>query len=151
MEPKIVSKPALTVVGMIYRGTNANDEIPELWDQFCPRIKEIKHLTGEDISYGVSRDYDPGTGEFSYLAGLPVSSSVDLPEGMECWEIPEQTYAVFQCTLPAVKEAFQQAEAWLTESEYKRPNTPELELYDKDFAPEQGKLDMAIYIPVKKK
>ena len=52
-------------------------------------------LTG---CYGVCGDLEDD-GSFRYVAGYEVSKSDDLPAGMVSWEIPEQTYAVFPCTL----------------------------------------------------
>ena len=64
MEPKIVDMPAFTVVGMYYRGTNQNNEIPQLWRQFGPRVVEIKNMTKENISYGVMDNFDEASKEF---------------------------------------------------------------------------------------
>ena len=44
MEPKFVSKPAFTAVGLEYYGKNQNQEIAQLWQQFNPKIREIVKL-----------------------------------------------------------------------------------------------------------
>ena len=150
MEPKIVSRPAFTVVGMKYRGKNENNEIPQMWREFGPRECEIKHMAQPHVAYGVCGNYDEGSGEFDYVAGFGVDSLADMPEGMVSWEVPEQIYAVFTCTLPTLGETFEYAyKTWLPESGYERADGPEFELYDESFDPEDKSSQMTVYIPVK--
>ncbi|KPL00920.1 MAG: hypothetical protein AMJ91_02615 [candidate division Zixibacteria bacterium SM23_73_3] len=150
MEPKIVTRPAFTVVGMKYRGKNEKNEIPQLWEKFMSRAGEIKRRANA-FGYGVTDNYDEKTGEFDYLAGLEVQDASDVPEGMESWQVPDQTYAAFPCNLKNIREAFQQIyQQWLPQSGYQRADGPDFEFYDENFKPDQDKLDMFIYIPVKK-
>jgi AraC family transcriptional regulator len=150
MEPKIINRPAFTVVGAKYHGKNENDEIPQMWGEFGPRMGEIKHVVDPHVAYGVMDNYDEESGTFDYLAGLEVESAVDLPEGMVGWEVPEQTYAVFTSTLPTLHETFQHIyETWLPQSGHQRAGGPEFELYDENFDPQDESSEMYIYIPVK--
>ena len=150
MEPKIVTKPAFTVVGMRYRGSNENKEIPQLWQAFGPRIHEIKHLAKEPASYGLMDNLDEDTREFDYMAGMKVDSTADIPEGMSSWEVPEATYAVFTCTLPTIHEAFGNIiHKWLPASGYKHAATPEFEYYDERFDPQEPHSELDLYIPIK--
>ncbi|KYK32318.1 MAG: hypothetical protein AYK19_03325 [Theionarchaea archaeon DG-70-1] len=149
MEPEIKSKSVFTVVGMKYRGKNENNEVPQFWDKFVPRMNEIKHAVGP--AYGVMDNYDEKSGEFDYVAGLEVDSTADIPKGMVSMDVPERTYAVFTCTLPTLFEAFQHAyKTWLPQSGYKRAEGPEFEFYDENFNPEDENSKMYIYIPVVK-
>lgn len=149
MEPEIKSKPAFTAVGMKYRGKNENNEVPQLWGEFGPRMNEIKHIVGP--AYGVMDNYDEKSGEFDYVAGFEVDSTADIPAGMVSVDVPEQTYAVFTCTLPTLLEAFKYAyKTWLPQSGYNRADGPEFELYDENFNPEDETSKMYIYIPVVK-
>lgn len=151
MEPKIVSRPAFTVVGVKYRGKNENKEIPQLWEKFMPRMDEVKHKENPHVCYGVMDNFDKKTGDFDYLAGFEVKSTEDIPEGMVSWKVPEQTYAVFACTLQSIMDAFRHIyKRWFPQSSYQRTDGPEFELYDENFKPDEGKLDMYIYIPIKK-
>jgi AraC family transcriptional regulator len=148
MEPKIVTKPAFTVVGMKYLGKNETNEIPQLWEKFMPREGEIKQRANP-FGYGVMDNFDEKTGDFDYLAGIEVKDISDIPEGMESWQVPEQTYAVFGCNLKNIKQAFKQIyHQWLPKSGYQRAQGPEFEFYDDSFKPIEGKLDLYIYIPV---
>ena len=150
MEPKIVTKPAFTVVGMLLRGKSYDPKIPQLWDAFVPRIGEIKHHSGWHESYGICRDLDPG--HIEYVAGIPVTSTADIPEGMVSCDVPEQTYAVFPCTLKTIHEAYEYAfETWLPGSGYQRGDGPDFEHYDESFNPEVEGSHFHIYIPIKER
>ena len=148
MEPKIVSKPAFTVVGMQVRGKNENGEIPQMWGAFMPRAVEIRHKANPDVCYGVCGNMD-ASGEFDYLAGFEVSSAADIPEGMASWALPESKYAVFTCTLPTIGQAFEYAhKTWLPQSGYQPAPSPEFELYDDCFNPQDESSELYIYIPI---
>ena len=149
MEPKIVAKPAFTVVGMKYRGENKNDEIGQMWREFLPRIKEIKHMIKNGLSYGVCSDLED-TDVFEYVAGMEVERAADIPEGMVSWTVPEQKYAVFACTLPTLHAAYEHAfQAWLPQSGYERGDSYDFELYDRTFDGEVEDSELYIYIPIK--
>ncbi len=145
MEPKIVTRPAFKVVGMLYEGKNENNEISGLWDHFIPRIDDVEDKSGD--AYGVCGNVQPD-GSFQYLAGIEVSQVEDQPADMSHWRVPEQTYAVFPCTLQNVRETYHHAyHNWLPQSDYERVDGPDFELYPEDFNPETG-TGMYIYIPI---
>jgi AraC family transcriptional regulator len=149
MEPQIETCPAFTVVGMRYRGKNENQEVTQLWGQFVQRIPEIRHRDPGGPTYGVMYDYDEATGEFTYVAALPVNEAADLPKGMVSVEIPDARYAVFECTLPTLGETYAQIHEWLPQSGYEHAATPEYEYYGPAFNPEDPGSTMSIYIPLK--
>jgi AraC family transcriptional regulator len=150
MEPKIVSRPAFTVVGLKYRGKNENNEIPQLWQQLDPRAKEIKDMVGPPVAYGISANVDHATGEFDYVAGFEVSSAETVPEGMVSFEVPGGKYAVFTTTLPKIGETFHNAyHTWLPQAGCAPAGGPELELYDERFDPRDPSSTFDLYIPIK--
>ena len=150
MEPKIVKRAAFTVVGMKYHGKNENNEIPQLWGEFGPRMGEIKQMANRHVAYGVCDNFDESSSEFDYIAGFEVASTAEIPEGMVSWDIPEGKYAVFTCTLPTLGETYQHAShTWLPQSGYQRALGPELELYDESFDPRDPSSEMEVYIPIK--
>jgi predicted transcriptional regulator YdeE len=131
MEPKIVTRPAFTVVGMKYHGKNKNNEIPQMWQAFLPRKGGIEHMVAPQIAYGLCDAFDEEDGEFDYVAGFEVDSATGVPEGMVSWEVPESRYAVFTCTMATIREAYNYAfETWLPQSGYQRADSPDFELYD---------------------
>ena len=149
MEPTIVSKPAFTVVGVKYRGKNENNEIPQLWSDFDPRIGEIQHKVDEHACYGVCANADEQTHEFDYFAAFEVDSTDDIPEGMVSFEVPAATYAVFRTTLPDIGKTFDHAyHTWLPGSGYQSSGGPDLELYDEEFDPRVPASTFEIYIPI---
>jgi predicted transcriptional regulator YdeE len=146
MEPKIVTKPAFTAVGLMYFGKNENNEIPQVWGKLNPRHEEIKHRAGP--AYGICGDLEDD-GRFHYLAGYEVSETTDLPADMEKWDIPEQQYAVFPCNLKTIHETYQYIfETWLPQSGYTRADGPDFEFYGEEFDMATGE-GLAIYLPVK--
>ena len=149
MESKIVSKPAFTAVGLEYYGKNEHNEISGIWDQFNPRMHEIKNII--DGAFGLCQPPD-SSGAFKYLASMAVSSVDDLPKGMLVWEVPAQTYAVFPCTLKTIHETYRNAfETWIPAVGYQYANGPDFEYYDETF--DLQNIDQAIlyiYLPVKK-
>ena len=100
IEPKIILKTGFTAVGMLYYGKNEKYEISQLWGEFNPRMKEIRHII--DGAFGLCEPADK-SGAFRYLAAMAVSDASVIPDGMEVWKVPDQKYAVFPCTLSTLK------------------------------------------------
>lgn len=149
MKPKIASRSAFTVVGTKYHGKNENKEIPQMWQDFGPRMREIKQVVNTCIAYGICANMDEKTGEFDYVAGFEVEAVADVPEGMVSMEIPEATYALFTTTLPAIHETFHNAyHTWLPQSGYRPTGGPELELYGEEFDPQDPTSTFEVYIPI---
>jgi len=149
MEPKIVSRPAFTIVGMKYHGKNEQNEIPQMWEAFLPRVGDIQRIVNPGVAYGVCGNNDEN-GEFDYVAGFEVDTVTDVPESMVSWELSEGTYAVFTCTLTGIREAFHHAlYTWLPQSGYRYTGGAMFELYDENFDPNSDEPEMYIYIPIK--
>ena len=149
IEPKINLKPGFTAVGMLYYGKNEKNEISELWGEFNPRIKEIRHIV--DGAFGLCEPADK-TGAFRYLAAMAVSDALEIPEGMEVWKVPDQKYAVFPCTLGTIKTTYHYAfENWLPQSSYEYTQGYDFEFYDENFDPEKEGSQFWIYIPVRER
>jgi AraC family transcriptional regulator len=150
MQPQFVTKPAFTVVGLLLHTTAMAPEIPQLWDRLVPRMGEIQYGIEPMVSYGMMDHFNPETVSLDYLAGNPVSQVVDLPAGMTRWDIPANTYAVFETTIPTIGETFNYIyNTWLHTSGYKQAAAPYFERYGEDFSPEHPTL--SIYIPVEQK
>jgi len=152
-EPKIVHKDAFLVGGCLYVGKNENNEIPAMWDkEFLPRAAELQPGDSKPrVFYGVCRCAGKDDGSFEYLAAADVDSLDNLPQGMVGWEIPEQTYAVFEVNgLKDLHQAFERAYGeWLPKSQYDAAEGPMFEYYPETFCSEDSML--YIYIAVKPK
>ncbi|NTU62615.1 MAG: AraC family transcriptional regulator [Chloroflexi bacterium] len=151
MEPQIVKKPALTLVGVQRHGKLEGLELKSLWNEFGPRMAEV---TGgdPDVCYGAMDHYDEATGEFDYLAACEAKGATDVPavpDGMVSWNIPAQTYALFPGSLPEIGAVWQFAyQQWLPTSGYQRAAGPEFELYDEKFDPQDPASVLYICVPV---
>lgn len=147
MEVKIVTRPAFDVVGLSYYGKNQNQEIKAVWGVFNQRMAEIQHVV--DGAFGVCGESE-SDGAFKYVAGMAVSNYDAIPEDMVVWNVPEQQYAVFPTTLPAIGETYRYAfETWLPQSGYEYTKGPDFEYYDENFDPETEDSIFHIYIPIK--
>ena len=149
MKIKLERKPAFTVVGMKHRGKAQSNEIPQLWSSFLPRTAEIKNRTNKDICFGAEDNYDETTREFDYMACIEVNQVDDLPLGMEQWQIPANTYAIFPTTLPDINNTYANIESRLADSGLERKLAPEFELYDETFDAADPESLFYIYVPVK--
>jgi len=157
MEPRIVTKPAFTVVGLPFTGfiTNApyeagneNNEIGKVWDAFNARIAEVKHVSGPvyGLCFGMPNDKEPW-----YIAGIEVAREEDVPAGMLSMTVPAQKYAVFPCTLGTLGATYRFiSEEWQPRSGHEHADAPDFELYDQELDPEnpqQGRL--SVYWPIR--
>ncbi len=151
MEPKIVSKPAFTVVGMHYRGMNQNQEITKMWEVFGPRIREIPYKVNSRLSYGIClMPGDLAEGEIDYMAGLEVERLEGIPVGMSSCVVPAQQYAAFPCTLTTLGKTYEYAlQTWMPNAGYRRAVGPDFEFYGENFSPRHPRYSMMhVYIPI---
>ncbi len=150
MEPQIVTKPAFTIVGLNYHGQNKNQEIPQLWGTFMERAAVVQGVINPTTCYGACDNFDEAAGTFAYLAAYEVGADTAVPAGMERWDIPANTYAVFGCTLPTIHEAYGHIyNTWLPQSTYQRAPGPEFELYDEAFNANDPSSLLYLYVPVR--
>ncbi len=148
-EPKLITRPAFTVVGLLLHTRPMSPEIPALWDQFIPRINEIQHQFEGHVSYGLMGHFDQATGMFDYMAGNSVKEVTQLPTGMARWDISANTYAVLETTLSKIGETMDYLyRTWAPSSGFHLVDAPSFERYGEAFSPENPVVD--IYVPVKK-
>lgn len=153
MEPKIVTLTDITVVGLPWVGLPGGQGIPETWDVFNQRCREIKHIAANSPAYGVCSMLPNGTqGEFEYTPSFAVDRVEDVPEGMVVRQVPSGQYAVFSHvgpldTLKATYEYIYQV--WIPQSGYKVASGIDFELYGPEFVDGAPDSKFYIYIPVK--
>jgi AraC family transcriptional regulator len=154
MEPKIVTKDEFNVVGMRYYGENKNNEISQLWDQFIPRIHEIKDPVTREITFGVCYPVEDQTenGEFEYIAAVEVHDFDEIPEGMVGRTVPTQKYAVFthKGLVEKIGDTYKCIYGmWQPKSGYDLVKAPDFEYYNERFDPDnQEESELDIYIPI---
>lgn len=149
-EPRLAHRDAFLVVGMQITTNPMDGDIPALWQRFVPRIGEVSAVAEPRVSYGVMGHFDHAAGTLDYMAGVCVSHLNQIPEGMVGAEIPPNTYAVFEATLPALSEVFGHIyNTWLPASNYEHVAAPYFERYGESFDPSDTKSVIEIFIPVK--
>jgi AraC family transcriptional regulator len=169
MEPKIINKDALKIVGYKFDTTLRNNahsrDIPAFWEKCDIEGKEAKLYDTQNPprhgEYGICINTNIETDEFSYVLGVEVAAFDNALEEMYKLEVPAATYAVF--TTPAVAdEDFVESikgtwkyilEEWFPNSGYEIDGTKlDFEFYDEHCHPwEYEKLSMNIFIPIIKK
>lgn len=151
MQPiRFETLPAFKVMGLKYRGNNANQEIAQMWGNLNERVHEIP-MSGE-CAYGVCFVLnDTFGGEFEYIAGFKVEDGAKVPEGMVVVDVPTSRYAVFahHGSIDALKQTYHDiCDVWWPSSGY-TPCGYDMEVYTdewKGFSPDSV---FYIYEPVK--
>lgn len=151
VEPKIASRPAFTVAGLMHRGGANGGEIAALWRRFSARMGELQSVVEPEVAYGVMTNYDEATGEFDYVAASQVSEDAALPAGFVAVPVPAGEWAVFTTTMPDLAQTYPSIyDVWLPQSGYQRRPVPEFELYGPSFDPDDPACEFEIYIPIVK-
>jgi AraC family transcriptional regulator len=158
MEPKIIKRDALKLIGMMYYGDNKNWEIPKIWESFMPLMKKIPNVLPVQEAYGLCfyAESFSKTGNFYYMAAVPVSSLDEIPMELVGKTLPAAEYAVFTHrgsvvgNSNSVKDTYAYAYGtWLPKSPYANPHAYDFEFYDQRYkgnADPDSEID--IYIPI---
>lgn len=161
MNYRIETKNAFRIVGvkMECPWTPEKQEgftkVPKFWMEHSQKgtIPEICKLMNQEPMgvLGVCVGDWQSTGSFDYY--IAVSSSQPVPEGMFSYEIPANTWAIFECKgpMPTAIQSMQQRimTEWLPNSGYQYVDAPDIEQYTDG---DQGSEDYLCYIwvPVRK-
>ena len=148
MEPRIIYKPAFTIVGLIQDGKASKRKADRLWEELGARFGEIPHVD-PDVGFGVH--IKPRDGR-RYLVGFAVGGAGSVPEGMVEFHLDGHAYAVFthRGRVDRLEETVQNIYSdWLPKSGYCRDGDFYLEYYDDHFTPHSDDSAMFLFIPVK--
>lgn len=162
MNPKIISSPALHLVGLETRfigamspEANNHQVIPALFKQFFARRSELPPVAG-DVTYGAANCLPESQrtreDELLYLVCVDVPKSTPVPTGMKVWEVPALQYALFQHQGPITRidETYGYIYGtWLARSEYQQADGPSLERYDERFGDGGATSELDILIPIR--
>lgn len=147
IEPRIILKPAFTVVGLSQNGDSSHVGREALWDLLNQRYHEIP-FADPDSGFGV---HTWNGAEQLYLAGLSVRQVGAVPEGMTALTLGAHAYAVFphrgdSAQVGAtVEQIFTE---WLPASGYRAAADYFFEYYDDRFQPGSAESLLFIYLPV---
>ena len=157
MEPKIISRDEIKLVGMQYIGSDIS-EISKMWCSFIQRTAEIKGRVNEKVCYGIGEctcegECKCGQGaDFSYIAGVEVDSFDQLPAGMITRTLPASKYAVFthKGPLSALSTTYENVfTKWIPASGLQPDANFAFEYYDERFNANSDNSEVDIYVPVK--
>ncbi|MCV2402923.1 AraC family transcriptional regulator [Marinomonas sp. C2222] len=146
LEPRIYTAPKkilvgtkIEVIGIESEKTNIAEKLPELWQDFMPRLTEIEHKV-EGTCYGIIsvEKNDNEEQKLFYTACIEVTDITSLPEGMVSTSLPEQEYAEFKHTGQVNTDEFNQTigyiySSWLLRSDMKHTYGPDVETYGPEF------------------
>jgi AraC family transcriptional regulator len=151
--PEPVQHEGFRVVGLsgTYDSENRH-EIPHLWDRLVPHLP-VPGQSGRE-AYGICWSKGPEV-PFRYMAAVAVAADAPVPDGLEAFAIPEQTYLVFRQKVTAgpfhPQVAAAMGEIWgrrLPASGHRPSGGPDFERYPADLVPGVTDGTMEYYIPV---
>ena len=158
LEPRFETRKAELVVGLAASYPDERPrEVENLWKLLLERKGEISAVKSGS-ALGVFLADHPAVARrprdtYIYLAGLPVSSLGDIPDGMCSCTIPEGQYAVFthKGPLDTIMHSINYIwGTWIPNNleHYQHVNGPDFELFGErfDLNARTGELDM--YVPV---
>jgi len=149
MEPETKEFKEIKVVGLTVKATmqDAPIKCKALWENFMKRTSEIKNQI-EGAWYGPSKDTPEKEHDFIALAGIGVTDTNEIPEGMEAWTIPAGKYLVF--THKGLVSEIGKVWSYIY-CEYKgnfNRKGMAFEYYDKDCKPDSVDSIAYIYVPL---
>ncbi len=155
MEPKILKKPDIILVGMAVYSNASEGGFGEVWHRFMQHNDEYPAHSNTSDHFGVefyARDMEQ-TGKWFYMAADEVDNLDNIPVSMVAKRLPAATYAVFTVTggLKKLAEGFHYAyHTWLPSSDYQVAHPFDFELYqDGRFKGDTDDSEIDIYIPIK--
>jgi AraC family transcriptional regulator len=152
MEPEILTRSEVKVVGTTHQYQEEELNVGTLWSDFQHKVNQITNRVGSD-AFGIYEEYfetEDSVG-FNYICSVEVSDFDDVPEGMISRIIPEQMYAVFRHTgsISFLPETLKYIwGSWLPKSNYEYVEKPNFELYSPGIQPEDPDHILFLYIPV---
>lgn len=150
MEPKIVTREAFQVMGVVGHFSSAAENFGSLWDDYMSFHDQIESLSAGEGHYGVYLSADHSK-PLDYLAGMAVRGAEAPPDGVEVREVPAALYAVFECSFQDIGPTYGRIwDEWLKSSAY----VQDIAKLGFDYFPPsmaKGGSQMEIWFPVKRK
>ncbi len=155
MEPEIITRPAIKLVGISQQYDNADLSLPKLWSAFRPYREQITNRVNEQ-SFGIYEAYEEAEQEvrFSYVCCAQVNDFSHVPEGMITRQLPEQMYAKFthKGSITNLDKTLKYIwGSWLPKSAYEYVEKPDFELYPEGYNVMDESSEMTLHIPIKAK
>jgi len=148
MEPKMVTRDAFTLMGVMERFAHGNEDFEGIWKRFMRYHDQIQPLSTDKVYYGVYFVIDEGK-ELDCLAGMAVADVDSIPDGLVVREVPAARYAVFECTVETISDTYDWIFGqWLKTAPYARPgeNSPKADFERYPPATDSGDTPVLIHI-----
>ncbi len=152
MEPEIVTRQAMKVVGIATKFEDSDLDLATLWSSFRPFKNSIANRVDEH-AFGIYESYveqEEKTG-FTYICSVQVSNFDNVPTGLLRREIPQQLCARFVHKGPCSELDLTLKYiwgSWLPKSAYRYSETPDLELYPQGFDDADPENILILLIPI---
>lgn len=155
MEPELLEKPAMKIVGIANEYEDGDLSLPKLWSGFRPYRDKIPNRIGDHF-FGIYENYQEteDSTRFVYICSAQVANFDDVPEGMITRELDAQTYAQFTHIGPIanIEETLRYIwGSWLPKSKYEYADKPDFELLPGGFNDADPNNKVYLNIPVKLK
>jgi len=151
MKPRIVSKPEMTLVGLVGCAADVSQlDICGLWERFDGHLKHIRHQV-EGKSYEIHVQEETTPPMHFCLVGVEVSRIEHLPIELFIKVVPACEYAVFthQFKDGGFADAFKAVYDWLQKSQYTSAYPFDIQCYDSRFkSPDDPDSVVEIWVPV---
>lgn len=158
-EPEITTLGTTQLVGLAKDMSLINNQTQSLWQQFSPRISEIKHkISSDKLSLQVYpknyyKDFSPAKA-FTKWAAVGVSNWDIIPEGLDRFTLESGLYAVFHYKGSSGDAAsfFQYIfTEWIPKSKYVIDDRPHFEVLGDRYKNNDSNSEEDIWIPIKEK
>ena len=157
-QPRIVDKPEIILVGMVYYGDPAGNEFGKNWDRFFKYAPLISSRVNEGQSYGLefyTEDLEKDHKWF-YMSAFETSSLDAIPLELVGKRLPACKYAVFTVKggIKNIGDTFMYAYGtWIPNSAYQVAHRYDFELYEEGrfMGTEAEESEIDLYIPIKEK
>ncbi|NKF51289.1 helix-turn-helix domain-containing protein [Shewanella sp. WXL01] len=155
MEPEIIQRPAMKIVGIAAEYDDGDLSLPKLWSAFRPYRDSVANRVGSDF-FGIYESYQEADDktQFVYICSVEVSNFDDVPEQMITRELEAQTYAQFTHVGPIAELESTLRYiwgSWLPKSDYEYADKPDFELLPASFNNEDPQNKIYLNIPVIRK
>jgi len=150
MDPKMVTRDAFTVMGLMECFTHNAEDFEGIWKRFMAYQDQIQPLSTDKAYYGVGFGTEESS-KIEYLAGMAVGDVDSLPQGLVLRDVPAARYAVFQCTVKTIHQTYDYIfDEWFPSSPYEHDEPkPLFEHYPPDTATAES--PVFLHVPIRLK
>lgn len=157
---RLENLPQTKLVGLKIRTCLAKNQTFELWNNFMPKLKEIKNRVNSNLISMQKFDDDQKmadfklTSEFDKWAAVEVSNFNNYPNGIQEYLLQSGIYAVFLHKGTVADFANTQKfiyGQWLPDSEYELDNREHLQVMGNKYINNNPDSEEEVWVPIRMK